>query len=79
MNWIDIFEPFGGKCFLEILFADSVDAMTGERFSPLINKEPILAHRFWRYAILFNIDLEEMAGLGVELYEPEPIPFTHDR
>jgi hypothetical protein len=39
---IDVFKPLGRKGLLEILFADAVDAMASEFFSPLIEKEPVL-------------------------------------
>jgi len=39
---IDVFKPLGRKGLLEILFANAVDAMAGEFFSPLIEKEPVL-------------------------------------
>ena len=77
-NGIDILEAFGGKGLFEILPADAVDTMAGEFLSPLIEKEPVLVHRFWCYAILFDIELEEMAGLGLKLYEPEPVPLSQD-
>ena len=78
VNGMDIFQPFGRKGLFEILPAYAVDAMTGKLLSPLVDKEPILVHRFWRYAILFDIDLEEMASLGFELYDPETISFAED-
>ena len=42
MDRIDVFEAFGRKGLLEILFADPVDAMTGERFPSLVDKEDVL-------------------------------------
>ncbi len=42
MDRIDVFETFGRKCLFEILFADPVDAMTGERFPSLVDKEDVL-------------------------------------
>ena len=77
-NGIDILEAFGGKGLFEIFPADAVDAMAGEFLSPLIEKEPVLVHRFWCYAVFPDIDLEEMAGLGLELYEPEPVSLSQD-
>ncbi len=77
-NGIDIFEAFGGKGLFEIFPADAVDAIAGEFLSPLIEKEPVSVHRFWCYAIFSDIGLEEMAGLGLELYEPEPVSLSKD-
>ena len=42
MDGIDVFKPLWRKGLFEILFADTVDAMTGEFLSPLIDKEPVL-------------------------------------
>ena len=77
-NGIDIFEAFGGKGLFEVFPADAVDAMAGEFLSPLIEKEPVSVHRFWCYAVFPDIGLKKMAGLGLELYKPEPIPFSQD-
>ena len=42
MDGIDVFQAFWRKSLFKILFADTVDAMTGELLSPLIDKEPVL-------------------------------------
>jgi len=77
-NGIDILEAFGGKGLFEIFPADAVDTIAGEFLSPLIEKEPVSVHRFWCYAVFPDIGLEEMTGLGLELYEPEPGSFSQD-
>ena len=77
-NGIDILKTFGGKGLFEIFPADAVDAMAGEFLSPLIQKEPVLIERFWCYAVFPDIGLEEMTGLGLELYKPEPISLSQD-
>ena len=77
-NGVDILEAFGGKGLFEILPADAVDAMTGEFLSPLIEKEPVSVHRFWCYAVFSDIGLKKMAGLGLELYKPEPVSLSQD-
>ena len=77
-NGVDIFEAFGGKGLFEIFPADAVDAIAGEFLSPLIEKEPVLIEWFWCYAVFPDIGLEEMTGLGFELYKPEPVPFSQD-
>ncbi len=75
---IDVFKAFRGKGLFEIFPAYAVNTMTGKLLCPLVDKEPVLIHRFWRYAVLFDIDLEEMASLGFELYESEPISLSQD-
>ena len=77
-NGIDILEAFWSKGLFEILPADAVDAMAGEFLPPLVNKEPVLVHRSWCYAVFSDIGLKEMAGLGLELYEPEPVSLSQD-
>ena len=42
MNGIDVLEPFRRERHIEVLFADSVDAMTSQFLPPLIYKEPVL-------------------------------------
>lgn len=78
MDRIDVFKPLGRKGFFEILFADTVDAMTGEFLSPLIDKEPVLIWGLWRDTILSDIELKEMRGLGLKLYKPELISLSQD-
>ena len=39
---IDVIQAFGRKGLFEILFADPVNAMTGERLPPLVDKEQVL-------------------------------------
>ena len=77
-NGIDIFEAFGSKGLFEIFPADAVDTIAGELLSPLIEKKPVLIEQFWCYAVFPDIGLEEMTGLGLELYEPEPVSFSQD-
>ena len=77
-NGVDILEAFGGKGLFEIFPAYAVDAIAGEFLSPLIEKEPVSVHGFWCYAVFSDICLKKMAGLGLELYEPEPAPLSQD-
>ena len=79
MDRVDVIQAFGRKGLFEILFADSVDAMTGERLPPLVDKESVLVQRFRGDTVLPDIELEEMASLWLKLYKPEPIPFSQDR
>jgi len=78
MDWIDVFEAFRGEGFFEILPADAVYAMSGEFLPPLVDKEPVLIQKFWAYAVFSDIELEEMTGLGLKLYEPKPISLSQD-
>jgi hypothetical protein len=78
MDGIDVFKPLWRKGFFEILFADTVNAMTGEFLSPLIDKEPVLIWGLRRDTIFSDIELEEMRGLTLKLYKPEPVSFSQD-
>ena len=75
---IDIFEAFGRKGFFEIFFADTVDAMTGELFSPLVDKKAVLIGRLRGDAVFSDIELEERTGLGLDLYNPKPVPLSQN-
>ena len=75
---IDILETFRGKGLFEILPADAVDSMASEFLSPLIDKEPVLIWGLWGDTIFSDIELEQMAGLGLKLYKPEPISLSQD-
>jgi len=79
MDRIDVFEAFGKKGLLEILFADSVDAVTGERFPPLVDKESVLVQRLRGDTVFPDIELEEMTSFCLDLYNPEPVSFSQDR
>jgi len=78
MDGIDVFKPLWRKGLFEILFADTVDAMTGEFLSPLIDKEPVLIWGLWRNTVSSDIELEEMRGLRLKLYKPETISLSQD-
>ena len=78
VNGIDILEAFGRKGLFEILFADAIDAMASEFLPPLIDKEPVLIWGLWGDTISSDIELKQMTGLGLKLYEPEAIPLSQD-
>jgi len=78
MDRIDVFKPLGRKGLFEILPADAVDAMAGEFSSPLIDKEPVLIWGLWRDTIFSDIELKEMRGLRLKLYNPELISLSQD-
>jgi len=79
MDRIDVFETFRRKGLFEILFADAVNAMAGQFFTALVDKKPVLIRRLRGDAVFSDIELEEMASFWLELYKPEPIPFSQDR
>ena len=78
MNRTDVFKTFGGKGLFEILPADAIDTMACQFFTALIDKEPVLIWGLWRDTIFSDIELEEMRGLGLKLYESELISLSKD-
>ena len=78
MDRIDVFETFRRKGLFEILFADAVNAMAGQFSTALVDKKPVLIRRLRGDAVFSDIELEEMASFWLELYKPEPIPFSQD-
>ena len=75
---IDVLEAFGRKGLLEIFFAYAIDAIAGEFLPPLIYKEPVLIWVLWGDTVFSDIELKQMTGLGLKLYDPEPIPLSQD-
>jgi len=78
MDRIDVLETLGRKGLFEILFADAINAMACQFFTALIDKEPVLIRRLWGDTVFSDIELEEMTGLGLKLYEPEPVSLSQD-
>ena len=78
MGRIDVFEAFGRKGLFEILPANTVNAMTGERPASLIDKDPVLIWRLWGDTVSFDIELKQMTGLRLKLYKPELISLSQD-
>ena len=78
MNGIDIFQAFGGKGLFEIFPANTINAMPGELLTPLIDKEPALELGLWGDTVFSDIELEQMTGFGLKLYNPKPITFAQD-
>ena len=78
MNGVDVIQAFGRKGLFEVFFADPVNSMTGERLPSLVDKESVLVQRLRRDTVLSDIELEKMTSFCLDLYNPEPIPFSKD-
>lgn len=78
MNGVDIFEALWGKGLFEIFPANAVNAMAGELFPSLIDKEPVLIRGLWGDTVFPDIELDKMTGLWFKLYKPEPISLSED-
>ena len=63
---------------MEILFADAIDAMSGEILPPLVDKESLLIRRLRGDTVFSDVELEEMASFWLNLYDPEPVSLSQD-
>jgi len=79
MDRIDIDESFGRQGLFEILSADAVDAMTGEFLPLLVDEKPVLIRRFRENAVFSDVELKEMAGLGLDFYKSKPVSLSQNR
>lgn len=78
VNGVDVFEAFRWQCYGEILFTDPIDPMAGEWFSTLIDKDALFIEGLWRGSIFVDIELEELGGFFLKLYEPVLVSFAQD-
>ena len=78
MNWFDIFEAFRRQCLDQALFADTIDAVTGELLTPLTDKDAVLIDRLRGCSIFTDIQLKESTCFLFKLYDTEPVSFTQD-
>lgn len=78
VNGVDVFEAFRWQCCGEILFTDPIDPMAGEWFSTLIDKDALFIEGLWRGSIFVDIDLEELGGFFLKLYEPVLVSLAQD-
>jgi hypothetical protein len=49
-----------------------------EFLTPLIDKEALLIEELWGRAIFFYVELKELGGFLLDLYEAEPVSFAQD-
>jgi len=52
--------------------------MAGEFLPALIDKDSMLIGRLRIYAVFGDIELEELGGFLLDLYEAEPVSFAQD-
>lgn len=78
VNGVDVFEAFRWQCYGEILFTDPIDPMAGEWFSTLIDKDALFIEGLWRGSIFVDIELEELGGFFLKLYEPVLVSLAQD-
>ncbi len=75
---VDILKSLWRENLFQILLADSVNAVPGELFSPLIDKQSFFILRAWGVPVLSDIKLKQLTGLCFKLYEPESISFSQN-
>lgn len=78
VNRIDGVESFWWQSQGEVFFADSIDTMTGKFLTALIDKEAVLISGFWGEAVVADIELEELRGFDLELYESVTVSLAQD-
>ena len=78
VNGINCLETFGGKGHGKIFFADSINPMSSQLTTPLVDEDPVFILRSRVYAVFVDIAIKELSRFGFKLYEPEPIPFAQD-
>ena len=78
MNRADVFQAFWGKGFSEILIANAIYAMSCKFLPSLIYKDSMLILWFLFCAILTYIELKELRGFVLELYNPVSIYLYQD-
>jgi len=60
-------QAFRGEATGKILLADSVDAVSGKFFSPLIDEQPVPIQRFRGPAVSVDVAVQQMSGFGPKL------------
>jgi hypothetical protein len=78
MDGINVPQPLFRKSLAKVFPANTIDTMAGERLTPLIDKEPVLKHGPWGYPVFPNVQLKQITGFGLKLYEPKTIALAQD-
>jgi len=78
VNGINRFEAFWRQSPGEVFGADSIDAVAGEPFPTLVDKEAIFIRGLWGSAVFFDVEFEHLRCFGFELYESESIAFSEN-
>jgi len=73
-----MFQTFGREGSGKVLFTDAIDAMAGEWFSPLIDKEAIFIRRLWGCAVFPDVECEQLRGFRLKLYQSEAVSLAQD-
>ena len=78
VNGIYRFKAFWRQSPGEVFAADAIDAVAGEFFPALVDKEAIFIRGLWRCAVFFDVEFEQLGCFGFKLYESESIAFSQD-
>jgi len=67
MGRAEMRQAFRGEATGEILLADSVYAVSGKFFSPLIDEQPLTIQRFWGAAVSADVAAQQLSGFRPKL------------
>jgi hypothetical protein len=62
----------------EVFSTEPIDAVAGEFFTALIDKETLLIRRLWRWPESRDVELKELSGFGLQFDETEAVAFAED-
>ena len=65
VNGIYRFKAFWRQSPGEVFAADAIDAVAGELFFSLVDKEAIFIRGLWGRPVFFDIEFEQLRGFGV--------------
>jgi hypothetical protein len=62
----------------EVFSTEPIDAVAGEFFTALIDKETLLIRRLWGWPESRDVELKELSGFGLQFDETEAVAFAED-
>jgi hypothetical protein len=78
VNGIDRSKALKRQSQVEVFSAKAINAVAGEFFPALIDKEALLIRWFWGWPESRDVELKEMSGFGFQLDEAEAVAFSED-
>ena len=78
VHGIDGSQTFRGQGYGEVFSAKSIDPVTGEFLTALVDEEALLVGRLWGWPESRDIELEELSGFRLQFDEAEAVAFSQD-
>jgi hypothetical protein len=75
---VDNLETFRRQGHGEVFSAKSIDPVTGEFLTALVDEEALLVGRLWGWPESRDIELKELSGFWLQFDEPEAVAFSQD-